>query len=140
MTSVFDPAPTATASGVEGSNPYSAPLQASLDFESLLDLPTSPVGSTGDYTSETSSISNRVHSPATSAVSGGGGSVSDHPGGAESPSHSPLVTSTFPDPSQWSPNIAPAAQDTQDPALKRLSGSEFSSSSNNDIRIDVGRL
>ena len=143
MTSVFDPANTTTEYGTQPQ-----PLAMSLDFESLLNLPTSPTGSTG-YASETSSVSNcqRLHSPAASLVSAGASSGCDQPLGAESPSHSPLVTSTF---SHWSPHAG------QDMAEKRNSGSDFgsvwsaspgnnmdnieatSTPVSNDVMIDVG--
>lgn len=135
---------------------HGQPLEAPLDFESLLNLPTSPAASEG-YTSETSSTTNlnRLDSPTASLVSAGGsGLVSEH---LESPhnhsphNHSPLITPGFSDPSQWSPMSS--GQD----ATKRNSGSDFSSSgwsaspsnhldmlnsvTNNtsDVRIDVGK-
>ena len=129
---------------------HGQPLEAPLDFESLLNLPTSPVTSEG-CTSETSSTTNlnRLDSPTASLVSAGGsGLVSEQ---AESPhNHSPLITPGFSDPSQWSP---------MSDAAKRNSGSDFSSvwsaspsnhldmlssmdrvtDSTSDVRIDVGK-
>lgn len=122
------------------------PLEASLDFESLLTaLPTSPMGSEGYAPSETNSASNRLDSPSTSPSGSG-----YERGTAESPSHSPLVASTFSDPSQWSPGSGWSA-------TQRNSGSDFSSrwsaspsnhldtptSTNemsSDVRIDVGKF
>lgn len=147
LTSVFD-INTTTTEGPHYGTHHGQLLEASLDFESLLNLPTSPVESTS-YTSETSSVSNcnRLHSPAASPVSTGVGSTYDQPG-AESPSHSPLVTSTFSDPSQWSPHTL------RDASEKRNSGSDFSvlsasspysldtlagATMSSDVRIDVGK-
>lgn len=97
---------------------HAPPLVPTLDFETLLNFPASPEGSTS-YASETSSVSNcnQLPSPVTSL---GAVSTSEQPG-AESPSHSPLVTSTFSDPSQWSPTHG-----VREGAEKRNSGSEFS--------------
>lgn len=144
MTSVYDSTEVTLQGG--GGRPL---LEASLDFESLLNFPTSPVGSEG-YTSETSSTTNcnRVDSPVASLVgAGGSGSTSEHHL-VESPS--PLIAAGFSDPSQWSPMSS--GYDT----AKRNSGSDFSSSGwsgspgnqldtpsttvSSDIRIDVGKL
>lgn len=132
---------------------HGQPLEASLDFESLLNLPTSPVASEG-YTSETSSTTNlnRLDSPVASLASAGGsGLISEQ---VESPhNHSPLIASGFSDPSQWSP------MSSGQEAAKRSSGSDFSSSgwsaspgnhldmlstmdrvtNTSDVRIDVGK-
>lgn len=135
-----------------GSQPM---LEPSLDFESLLTIPLSPVGSEG-YTSETSSTTNcnRLDSPVSSLISAGGGSGSEHQGAWGSPAHSPPMTerAVFSDPSQWSPTSNGRE------AGGRNSGSDYSGWSESprnhldtptsaqvpinapsDIRIDVGK-
>lgn len=129
-------------------------LEPSLDFESLLNLPLSPVGSEG-YTSETSSTTNcnRLDSPVSSLISAGG-SGSEHQGAWGSPAHSPpmIERAVFSDPSQWSPTS------NGPEAGQRNSGSDYSGWSESprnhldapstaqvpintpsDIRIDVGK-
>lgn len=103
-------------------------LGASLDFDSFLNLPTSPpsVASEG-YTSEDTTSSsrhqNRLASSPTASLTSAGGSVYEQQNG-ESPSHSPLVTSAAL--SQWSPTSH----------LSTTSVDVLSSSS--DVKIDVG--
>lgn len=135
------------------------PLEASLDFESLLNLPTSPVGSEG-YTSESSSTTNcNRHSPMASLVSAGG-SFSERQRAVESPlsDRSPVVVmSCFSDPSQWSPASMGSGATSVGESTNRNSGSDFSGfsaspghqldtlggdafMSSDDVRIDVDSL
>lgn len=138
---------------------HPGPLEeASLDFESLLAMPTSPVGSEG-YTSETSSSTHcnrlELNSPAASLASTGGGSVYTDQLGVEAPSpHSPLlVASTFRDLPQFSPVNS---HDNKNSSPEFSSGWSASPSSyistpttndistnapfSSDVRIDVGEF